>query len=295
MAETEERMMESPVDRRFVPLVKSVPDMMVLRAKALMRASQIAGSRGARGDVSREVSNSGAEFSVRSKSGMITGRIDRVIDTNGGIVLQDYKSGPITAREGGAAEVKPEFRQQLHLYAILYFETAGAWPVRLELVPLVGDSAEVSFTPSECLKILDEAERAVRDIDVTLTKFAATPELAEQQLARPSPTACRFCPYRPACSTYLAFDRTGLDDWPADAWGKVASVTKLGNGNLAIGIRTANGDILYVRDVDERVCQPPMSLSDFIDCKIGLFSARLGKSPKAMEAGPYTSVFLSKS
>ncbi len=288
-------MMQNPIDRRFVPLVKSVPDMMVLRAKALMRALQVVHSRGTRGEGSREVPRAGGEFSVRSKSGLIGGRIDRVIDTAGGIVLQDYKSGPVTAREGGVSEIKPEFRQQLQLYAILYFETVGIWPIRLELVPLVGDSAEVAFTPSECRALLDEAEDAVRDIDTTLAKFSERPDAAEQQLARPSPKACKFCPYRPACSTYLSFDRkTGAEsDWPTDAWGTVASVTRLGNGNLAIGIRSGDGDILYMRDVDEKLCRPPMNGDDFIDRKIGVFGARLGRSPEAIEAGPYTAVFLS--
>jgi hypothetical protein len=287
-------MLRSTVDRRFVPLVKSVPDMMVLRAKAMMRASEIASAKGASREGAMAPSRVGGEIPVHSRKGLLTGRVDRVIETENGVVLQDYKSGPLTAREGGATDIKPEFRQQLQLYAILYFETVGVWPMRLELVPLVGDSANVAFAPAECQTLLDEAESAVYDVAATLAKFATTPELAEQQLAQPSPKVCKFCSYRPACSTYLSVERRAPDDeWPADAWGTVTSVTKLGNGNLAIGIRTANGDALYVRDVDESMLQSRIAVAGFVGHQVGVFGARFGRSPKAMEAGPYTAIFLS--
>ncbi|MGA8475852.1 MAG: PD-(D/E)XK nuclease family protein [Candidatus Cybelea sp.] len=294
VAETEEHMLRSPADRRFVPLVKFVPDMMVLRAKAMMRASEIASAKSSSREGAMAPSRVGGEISVRSRKGLLTGRVDRVIETENGVVLQDYKSGPLTARDGGAADIKPEFRQQLQLYAILYFETIGVWPMRLELVPLVGDSANVPFAPAECQTLLDEAENAVYDVSAALAKFATTPELAEEQLAQPSPKVCKFCSYRPACSTYLSVDRRAPDDeWPADVWGTVTSVTKLGNGNLAIGIRTANGDVLYVRDVDESMLQSRIAVAGSVGHQVGVFGARFGGSPKAMEAGPYTVIFLS--
>jgi hypothetical protein len=55
----------------------------------------------------------------------------------------------------------------------------------------------------------------------------------------------------------------------------------------------ANGDSVYVRDADPTLLQTSSAFADLIGRQIGVFGARLARSPKAMDTGPLTAICFS--
>jgi hypothetical protein len=205
--------------------------------------------------------------------------------------LQDYKSGAIsTLQEGATREIKPEYALQLRLYAALYHEATGAWPLRLELVPLAGDSQEVPFTPEECLDLLKGARDLLSAVNEQLARPHAWDEI-ETALATPSSSACRFCSFRPACGPYLSAARRNADDreWPPDVVGAFHSVTKLGNGRFILRATREDGGDVFVRDLSDEAVQPLALARD--GTLVGAFNVRRTRSARAFESGPLTTLY----
>src|SRR5713226_5481287 len=86
----ETAMSKSVLERRFVPLQQAVPQFDVIRIRAEQRASELSrdipGAQMRGGDA--RSSPFGCELHVQSIDGLIAGRIDRVLATNEGPVLQ---------------------------------------------------------------------------------------------------------------------------------------------------------------------------------------------------------------
>jgi len=56
-----------------------------------------------------------------------------------------------------------------------------------------------------------------------------------ENFAKPSPTSCKYCLYRPACKGYW-FTRQNIDEWPNDCYGKIKAKQILSNGLYRIVI-----------------------------------------------------------
>lgn len=153
----------------------------------------------------------------------MAGSIDRVVRSQQGITLRDYKSGHIFDDD---RTVREEYTTQLKLYAALYHDAHGKWPHKLELCPPRGCSVAVPYSREECTDLLEEAPRLIAQ----LNSLIAAGE--DSELAAPSPSACRFCQYRPACTAYkqarLAAATT--EDWPNDLWGVLIRYELAGDG-----------------------------------------------------------------
>lgn len=291
IVETEREMAGSILEKRFLPLEKSIPKFDVIRIRALARAA----------DLSREISENeiragevavnpyGYELLVKSSDGSIVGRIDRILPGPEGPVLQDYKSGSILDDQNG--DLKPEYTTQLHLYSALYHDETGVWPGNLQIVPLSGAPHDVSYSRAECLNLLEEARNLLTQVNDYISCYEDDWDAVETMLATPSPTACRFCTYRPACMSYLSRYEVDADaQWPPDVWGSFVELVRLGNGRLMLSITSKDGSNFFVRDISDTVADG--AKLDIITDKysVGIFNARRTKSPNALEEGALTMI-----
>jgi hypothetical protein len=114
-----------------------------------------------------------------------------------GVRLLDYKSA---LRD----DLPERYERQLQLYALLWQETRGEWPVEAVVIyPFTNTSYNVSIDPIVCQQVEGEA----RSIIARLQKA-----LAAEQLATPG-DVCQVCEFRPWCKPFwhwLASERSHL-------------------------------------------------------------------------------------
>lgn len=239
-AETE--MASSWLSRRFVPLYESVPGLEVLYFQALKRGRDLD---------KKKLQGTGrgsarAEVWVESSERDVVGRIDRVIDTGSGIILQDYKSGSIFATSDGDSDtnaVKESYAIQMKLYAGLYHDTFSVWPQKLQIIGLNGTDQPVEFSTSESRSLLDEAQDLRSKINRNVSavqKGVSEPSV----LANPTPQGCSFCSYRPGCEAYWeAREKSGTsNDWPVDLRGLVSDQESSMDGSYVLRVEVPGRD-----------------------------------------------------
>ncbi|MEN8692893.1 MAG: PD-(D/E)XK nuclease family protein, partial [Desulfobacterales bacterium] len=204
------------------------------------RAAEIAHNafRTQNGRSRRPLEPTGFELWVESDDGQIGGYIDRVAMTNDGVVLSDYKSGAVLdhGTGEGPGHIKRAYKVQLELYAALYRLKCGAWPIRLEIVPLQGSPVEVVYDPEDAEHLLSEACIFLHSANKRIAEVEnGNAETAH--LASPQATHCRLCLFRPACQTYwIAKGQESKEKWPADVRGFLRETTRLRNGKVCIMI-----------------------------------------------------------
>ncbi|MCB2380357.1 PD-(D/E)XK nuclease family protein [Hymenobacter sp. BT635] len=229
----------SVLSAALVPLARTAHGYAVKKAilrHSLLNPSQPQARWSAKAGTSK--SYLGAEVKLGG-AGPVAGRADLIRAASGGPELVDYKSGRFTADQldkDGQVVAKPEYVQQLHLYAALYYEEAGHWPSRLLLAGLDGTELEVPFLPAECLTLLATA----RSMATALEAAARTGDGA--QLARPAPAVCRRCAYRPHCTPYLALVAAEGGCLGSDVSGVISAIVHRGN-RLVLTLSTGTGSI----------------------------------------------------
>jgi CRISPR/Cas system-associated exonuclease Cas4 (RecB family) len=167
-----------------------------------------------------------------SRDNLIGGKIDLIIEKGDYIEIIDFKTGTITQDylddEGEAyADIKEEYKEQLKLYAYLYFEDTGVFPTNLSLVDLNKQKFEIEFSIEECKAIFEESKillKATND-SVKNESFSANPNLDN----------CKYCLYRPACSFFQKQLETNFSF--NDILGLVKDVKKFQNGNVSISLQ----------------------------------------------------------
>ena len=235
----------SRIDRHLVPLNRSVPDIEVKRIRAIQRALEVATVRSTLtsrdGSTAQTSLRFGHEIPVQSTDGFVRGMIDVVVPTADGPVIHDYKTGVILESVGEEDyRIKNAYSVQLRIYAALYAETFDEWPVRLEVVPLSGNSYVVPFDRIDCANLVEESRAILTEINRAIASMP--PASLQRVLANPIPTTCAYCKYRPACEPYWsARSRTGDDGWPADVKGVLKEIRILGNSRIVLQLLTADG------------------------------------------------------
>ena len=137
--------------------------------------------------------------------GRLRGRAD-VIRRSPETVIEDYKTGPVF--DEASTDVNPHYRTQMLLYAVLEHETMGVWPKRATLVPLQGEPVVIEVDPADATAAAKAALEALEDYN---RKVADGVQAIE--LAKPSPTACRFCSYAIECPAFWSSaDENWLDE-----------------------------------------------------------------------------------
>lgn len=177
----------------------------------------------------------GAEIWLESADGLLGGLADRIVPTDQGVEIKDYKTGTVIEHETG--EIKKAYDVQLLLYAVLYYEATGTWPVRLTISTLSGEEHNVPVDKERATQLMNEAREKLQELNIHI--ISGTPF---EELAQPNSVACVFCSYRPACSAYWN-NRSHDPKWPPDTKGSVHEVTQLGNRTLRAVIGDESGTI----------------------------------------------------
>lgn len=92
----------------------------------------------------------GVELDVKTRDGLVYGKIDSVRKTGTEIEITDFKSGEIF-EDMIPGLIKPAYIIQLKLYAALYFSTFDSWPSRLTVSGLNGQEASIKVDRDECM------------------------------------------------------------------------------------------------------------------------------------------------
>ncbi|SHL90625.1 RecB family exonuclease [Hymenobacter psychrotolerans] len=238
----ETQLLADPVTAGLVPLAQTVRKYAIKKATlrrslvgtmSLSTPSRIASSVGA-------ASSSGAKLGaeVWLAAGRIAGRADLIRQGVSGVEIVDYKTGYYAATESSGLPIaKPEYAQQLQLYAALYHAETTIWPTRGLLIGLAGGEVAVPFTPADCLSVLAGANQMLDSLEQAARLGTGL------ELARPAPETCRFCSYRLNCHPYLLLLHAAGGAIGADVLGALGRTTATEN-RLNLTIVTSTGPIV---------------------------------------------------
>jgi len=128
-----------------------------------------------------------AEVEVGSSDNLIKGIIDRVERSSAGTVIIDFKTS--TSEQ---SEVSDRYRRQVRIYAYLWFERFGYWPIGgIISYPLLRKEVPLEIVPEDCLQLADDFRAALAEV------IDRDPIV----LGRPG-EACRHCDFRPWCQPF---------------------------------------------------------------------------------------------
>ncbi len=294
IAAVEERMRSSWLEEHLVPLSHSVPDFEVRRIQARSRALDLADAV-ARTSDRRATSGGGSlalqgcEVAVSTSDGRVRGRIDAIVIDSGGPVVRDYKSGVIFDIGAGKGHVlKEAYRIQLRMYAALYAETAGRWPVRLEVVPIRGTPEGVAFDPDSCNALVEAASALLETVNEAIRQESTAGHIQEM-LARPQPETCAHCPFRPGCRPYRTARAAGGEGWPHDVWGRLTSIVTLGRGGAMIEVDSGDG-VIRIRGLGQAGRHPALRILERGDA-VAVFNARPTGSQAMFAESSHTVIY----
>ncbi len=95
------------------------------------------------------------EVAVKSRDGLLYGRIDQAEHRPEGVHLLDYKSALRT-------DLLERYERQLQLYALLWYETRDEWPKSAEVVYLLsGSTYPISVEPEACQRVGSESNALI--------------------------------------------------------------------------------------------------------------------------------------
>lgn len=209
--------------------------------------------------------NFSSEQWFESKDKLIGGKVDLIIQYNDKVEIIDFKTGAITEDflddEGEIySDIKNEYKEQLKLYAYLYFENTNKFPTSLSLVDLAKQKFTVAFSEEECIIIFEEAKTLLTTTNecIRLNTFSATP----------TQTNCWYCLYRPAC----AFFQTKLEtDFTFnDILGEIKDVKKFQNGNVSLFLQNGEKNLTIKNLASEKFDE----LNNFRNKKISIYNLR---------------------
>jgi len=229
----ENEMLKNPLEKHLVPLHTSVFNFEV---KKLLAFNMIWPLLGGIPHAKGSGSNKNAEAWVETPDGKVAGKIDLVKKSDEGIEIVDYKTGSLTD-DLSSGRAKEEYVLQLKMYAALYHAKHGAWPVKLTLTGINQESICIDVDSEECGKLLQEARKNLDDINELIGAG-----LKPEDFAQPSPEACKYCLFRPACSKYWEARKEG-ENWPDDAKGRIVNKTELANGFYRVVFATDTGEV----------------------------------------------------
>jgi len=173
-----------------------------------------------------------------SKDNLIGGKIDLIVENGNSAEIIDFKTGAVMQDylddEGEIiSDVKTEYKEQLKLYAYLYFENTNNFPTSLSLVDLTKKKFSVEFSEEECKTIFDEAKSLLCKTNRCVNENIFS--------ANPTETNCKFCLYRPACVFYQKQLDVVLSS--NDVSGEIKDVKRFQNGNVSVFLQHGQLDL----------------------------------------------------
>jgi len=274
----EQEMQKSELEHHLVPLASSAHNYEIKKIMAFSVVRKL--FRGGSVPVKTERSkNLELEVWIETGDGKIGGKIDLIKHTQEGAEIIDYKTGAVTESLPDNEGIKQEYSHQLKLYAALYFSVHGEWPVRLALIGMDSVEYEIPFTHDECVQLLDEAKHDLDELNQLIASG-----LPNEDFSRPSPEACRYCLYRPACKAYWK-KRQDSVEWPVDVYGTITEKKVLGNGLIRIEMED-HGKKYVIRGLSpERYSFLKEEINTVMFCNLGHDSAEGFFIGKPLTAG----------
>jgi RecB family exonuclease len=199
-ADATSRLQES-LDGATPPPSNRWPDYMVKRLGALtLIKKSIRRRQETRRDLTQDVSRGMAdplvEHSLEAAAARLRGRPDRVIWADGAPHIIDLKTCP------AGEEMRTEHRRQLLAYAYLFHAEHGVWPATATIQYVNGERRTFPVSPIDAEQVAHEMAHTLERVN------EATDDILS--LATPSPEACRWCAFKPACEPF--FDAID-EDW----------------------------------------------------------------------------------
>lgn len=169
-----------------------------------------------------------------SKDKLIGGKVDLIIENGNTVEIIDFKTGVITQDclddEGEIySDIKSEYKEQLKLYAYLYFENINKFPTDLSLVDLAKQKFPVDFSEEECRAIFNEAKDLLKATNESIK--------TKKYPANPKEESCKYCLYRPACIFFLKELEKDASLYN-DVTGVIIDVKRFQNGNVNIVLQS---------------------------------------------------------
>lgn len=200
-----------------------------------------------------------------SKDNLIGGKIDLIVENGNYVEIIDFKTGAVTQDylddEGETiSDVKAEYKEQLKLYAYLYFENTNSFPTSLSLVDLAKKKFSVEFSEEECKTTFDEAKSLLGTTNSCVNENIFS--------ANPTEVNCKFCLYRPACVFYQKQLDTVLSF--NDVSGEIKDVKKFQNGNVSVFLQNGQLNLTIKNFSSEEYDE----LNNRISRKISIYNLR---------------------
>lgn len=201
------------------------PGFALRKASAVRAASKIVESRHLAsperiGAATDEAIRTQAEAWLEGQQGRLVGRIDLMRRTKHGTEIVDYKSGVAYDAElssDGAREVRASYVRQMLLYLSLVHEQEGTWPVKSTIESLMDGSVNVEVNPEKADEVASEAVGRLDSYNLAAMHGGI--------VGSPSPTNCRWCPYKAVCSDFLRGSDQSWDGVPTTIVGTLTTVT----------------------------------------------------------------------
>ena len=186
------------------PAPERWPNYAVRKLAARRLCAEVASASSERADMASSGRAEGDVFEASQDAfdGRLRGRAD-VIRRHPQPEIEDYKTGSVF--EEDSDEVKPQYRLQMLLYAVLEHESGGEWPAYATLVPLEGERASIVVDPSEALALAHDALRRLERFNEAVQRGDPL-----DGFARASAQTCRFCGFAVVCP---GFWTTATPDW----------------------------------------------------------------------------------
>ncbi len=293
VGETEKEMNTNWLERSIVPLSRTARDYAVRKIRACKHGARLAETSLCRGaDKKPESVCTGFEIWVESRDKLVGGFIDEAYYDQTDLVIRDYKTGAVHGvTPGNGGLLKQDYVLQLKIYAVLFQETHGRWPDRLELVPVAGDAVEVPYKRNDCVGLLGKMREALTRVNAKVSD-GVPPE----QLAQPSPVACAFCEFRPVCKRYKQQRAENWDGPPADVAGQIQEIARLPNGlriKLEQDVKREGGLTATLRGIADDTNRHPCLSAVQVGGRLECFNVHWNQGAGVYETSDFTVLYWS--
>jgi hypothetical protein len=236
LASIEEKLCESSIEYRLVPVKNRVREYDVTKEACKLQVADHFKSKRKR-LIKKETDSykifQEKQLIVPEKS--VKGIIDLIIKKGDDIEIIDYKTRNIYEDSFGEKKVKDRIITQMTFYAGIYFYCNGKWPTKLSVMNNYGERINVQYSPADAIQIIDRAQCMKFSLNSIIADTSISESHKLNMLARPFPSTCKFCNYRPSCNAYKNKKISEANtDWPTDVFVVVDSIDTSKNGLTTI-------------------------------------------------------------
>ena len=207
-----------------VPPTPRWPGFALRKASAIRAAIRIA--EGRLWAISRPVGpvmdgsiRTQSEAWLEGQGGRLVGRVDLIRRKKAGTEIVDYKSGivyDVDPSSDGAREVRASYVRKMLLYLSLVHEQEGIWPVKATIESLIDGPVNVEVKPEQVNEAVSEAVERLDSYNLAASRG--------EIVGSPTPSNCRWCPYKAVCSDFL---RESDHSWDGVATTIVGTLTSV--------------------------------------------------------------------